>query len=904
MGMQNGAVSDIVYTSYFALWRKPLKRAVAALIIVAMLLPLILTGCGPDRGQGSVVCRQFIQHLSNFEYDAAYQLISPDLQKEEPYQPPKATKAPTPGPGETAAPTAEPTATPLPTAEPTAVPADVTDHRMTKTEFRKRYTDIFEAMELTAITSQIISEVNGTLNASVVYRMAYLTKKAGNLIFDFTVNSEYHEGWVVMWDPSLIFPNMEWGDTMLMGTNYPDRGEIFDADGILLAENVSAVTVYCIPSKIQLRDGGKAVTDVKELFKAEDKDLTPDQLLEKEQYVPFEQAVAAVPELEMTEADVRNSLARTFRDFAKLAVLYPDEMNPDLEARLLSIPGVGVDSNNYGTLRQYPFGTSLAHLLGYAGIIQKEYLNHYSMENGILKENKEWLYVLDENGNKVNDPNYDGDSWLGYAGLEKQYEERLRGVKGSFAYIQGAGGKVKQILYNVPAVDGEDLHLTVKINLQQRAEEVIKNIVYDDSISGTVIVMDPTTGGVQAMVSVPGYDPNDFSRGDLDDEAWAAMEKDPKTPLLNRAIQGLYPPGSTFKPLVAITGLESGNMTLDWDFPEEQEHLRGIDTIWNPTKGKLIPESGVTKVTRTYSTNRRGPMNMKNCMIQSDNIYFAYLGMKIGWDTLKRYLTVMGMGEAVPFDLPTQRSQIKNTTPDEDGRVSEETMDLLAMTGYGQGELLLTPLQLATYISAFRNGGTAYAPYVIESIWQEEGTEYVQVDQHEETVWKDLCATTTAEAIRDMLEGVVEAPSNMGKNPVTKQNWGGYGTGRFLSVLRTYTCAGKTGTAELAKKQNAKDADKELAWFVAFRSRHIDGTELQPKEERLVLVMLEIDMTKQLEEWTMMKFLIAQVLLKDDTLTESPTTDSCIESKSSDTETVNTAATADGEGEDDENNAG
>ncbi len=879
-----------------------MKRAVAALLIVAVLLPLVLTGCGPDRGSGTIVCRQFIQYIAEQNFDAAYGLIAADLRKPDPYEPPKPTKAPTPGPGETAAPTAEPTATPLPTAEPTAEPAGSTDHSMTRAEFKKRYTDIFDAMELTAITSQIVSEVNGTLNASVVYRMAYLTNKAGNLIFDFTVSSEYHEGWVVMWDPSLIFPNMEWGDTMLVGTNYPDRGEIFDAEGILLAENVPAVTIYCIPSKIQLKDGGKAVTDVKTLFKAEDKQLTPDQLMEKELYVPFEQAVAAVPELELTEADVRNCLARTFRDFCKLAVLYPDEMNPELEARLLTIPGVGVDSNNYGTLRQYPYGTSLAHLLGYAGIIQKEYLNHYSMENGILKENKEWLYVLDENGNKVNDPNYDGDSWLGYAGLEKQYEEKLRGVKGSFAYIQGKGGQVKQILYNVPAVDGEDLHLSVKINLQKRTEEVIQNIVYDDAISGTVIVMNPTTGAVEAMVSFPGYDPNDFSRGDLDDEAWAAMEKDPKTPLLNRAIQGLYPPGSTFKPLVAITGLESGNMTLDWAFPEEQERLKGADTIWNPTKGKLIPESGVTKVTRTWSTNRRGPMNMKNCMIQSDNIYFAYLGMKIGWDTLKRYLSVMGMGEAVPFDLPTQKSQIKNTG--EDGKeASEETMDLLAMTGYGQGELLLTPLQLASYISAFRNGGTVYAPYVIESVWQEDKTEYTEVTAHEPTVWKEICATGTANAILDMLEGVVEAPSNMGKNPVTRQNWGGYGTGRFLSVLRVYTCAGKTGTAELAKKQNAKDADKELAWFVAFRSRHIDGTELDPGEERLVLVMLEIDMTKQVDEWTQMKFLIAQALLKDDTLTVSPGSESCIEERSSEPDAVNTAAGNDGEN-DDGNHAG
>ncbi len=872
-----------------------MKRVVAAMLIAAMLLPLILTGCSQDRGSGTVVCRQFVQYLADQNFEAAFELISPELKKPEPEQTAKPTKAPTPGPDETAAPTAEPTATPLPTAEPTMEPADSNNRRMTRAEFKKRYTDIFEAMELTAITSQIISEVTGTLNASVVYRMAYITTKAGNLIFDFTVNSEYHDGqWVVMWDPSLIFPNMEWGDTMLAGTNYPDRGEIFDADGILLAENVPAVTVYCIPSKIQLKDGGKAVTDVKTLFKAEDKQLTPDQLLEKELYVPFEQAVAAVPELELTEADVRNCLARTFRDFCKLAVLYPDEMNPELEARLLTIPGVGVDSNNYGTLRQYPYGTSLAHLLGYAGIIQKEYLNHYSMENGILKENKEWLYVLDENGNKVNDPNYDGDSWLGYAGLEKQYEEKLRGVKGSFAYIQGKGGQVKQILYNVPAVDGEDLHLTVKINLQRRAEQVIQNIVYDDAISGTVIVMNPTTGAVEAMVSFPGYDPNDFSRGDLDDEAWAAMEKDPKTPLLNRAIQGLYPPGSTFKPLVAITGLESGNMTLDWAFPEQQERVRPEDTIWNPSKGTLIPESGVTKVTRTWSTNRRGPMNMKNCMIQSDNIYFAYLGMKIGWDTLKRYLSIMGMGEAVPFDLPTQKSQIKNTGTAEEP-ASEETMDLLAMTGYGQGELLLTPLQLACYLCAFRNGGVAYRPYVIQSIWQEQGTEYVEVSQHEETVWKELCAKSTADSILDMLEGVVEPPSNLGKNPYSREKYTGYGTGRFLGVRYTYVCAGKTGTAELAKKLNAKDADKELAWFVAFRTRRYvekgggETRDLDPEDERLVLVMLEIDMTRQVDEWTQMKFLIAQALLKDDVLTVSPGSETCMEGGSGGVDNENNA---------------
>ena len=188
-----------------------------------------------------------------------------------------------------------------------------------------------------------------------------------------------------------------------------------------------------------------------------------------------------------------------------------------------------------------------------------------------------------------------------------------------------------------------------------------------------------------------------------------------------------------------------------------------------------------------------------------------------------------------------------------------------------------------------------YYQQTYPKITEEDKTEYKEITHHEQTIWKELCATSTAESIRDMLEGVVEPPSNMGKNPVTKAPWAGYGTGRFLSVLRVYTCAGKTGTAELAKKQNAKDADKELAWFVAFRSRHLDGTELAPEEERLVLVMLEIDMTKQVDEWTQMKFLIAQALLKDDTLTGSPGSESCIEERTGEPDTVTTAAGNEGE---------
>lgn len=818
--------------------KKEFTKRILVLLVSAFMFISSFSGCVQGKGDGTVVCLQFIQAIVTGNYEEAYSLIA-DNQK-----------------------------------NLTGEASKSSDQVISLKEFKEKYTSIFDAMELTDFSYDVISSASGTITATVDYSMTYYTSKAGDLTFQFTINSEYSEGWQVIWSPNLIFPTMEWGDTMLSGINYPQRGEIFDKNGKLLAGNVNAVTVYCIPSKIELSDGHKAVTDIKTLFKANDEDLTKEQLEEKTWYIPFELLIASVPELGLTDADVRNSFARTYRDFAKLTTLYPDELTDELEARLLAIPGVGIDTNNYGTVRTYPYGSTLSHILGYAGIIQKEYINEFD-EFG--EKNEEFL----------NDPYYDGDSWLGYAGLEKQYESILRGQKGSFAYIQGTDGSNKQILYNIPAVDGEDLHLSIDIDLQLRTEDVIEGVVYDDNISGCVIVLNPKTGAVLSIVSFPGYNPNDFSRGDLDEEAWAAMEKDPQEPLFNRAVQGLYPPGSTFKPLAAIIGLESGTVTPEDEFPYESEGVRNDQTIWNPSKGKIMSYTGVTKVTRTYSTSRVTPMNMKNCMIQSDNIYFAYIAMKEGWEVFKRYLTVMGFNEAIPFELTTQKSQFINSG-------TEESYDLLAMSGYGQGELLTTPLQLGCYIGGIHNNGKVMTPYLIQSIWQENGTGYELVSEHTPTVWKEICSESTAATIEDMLVYVVETPSNLGnKRPRGDGNRGvgGYGTGRFLTVLQKYLCAGKTGTAELEKEANATEANRELAWFCAYRCAEFEsginavkyymgqgGTvPLEEDDERLVLVMLEIDMTKQAKEWSQMKFLIAQALLKDDTLTETPVTSTIID---------------------------
>jgi cell division protein FtsI/penicillin-binding protein 2 len=179
------------------------------------------------------------------------------------------------------------------------------------------------------------------------------------------------------------------------------------------------------------------------------------------------------------------------------------------------------------------------------------------------------------------------------------------------------------------------------------------------------------------------------------------------------------------------------------------------------------------------------------------------------------------------------------------------------MSGYGQGELLVTPLQMACYISAFRNGGKAPVPYIVDSIWQAEGQNYTETYRHtKDEVWKTICSEANAETMANMMVGVCKLPQDHG------------GTGRYLGV-RSFVISGKTGTAEVGNKADkTQQAKKEIAWFIGFRKTNKDGSEVKAEDERLVLVMLELDMENLPEEYSLMKFVIARVLLKDDDLTK------------------------------------
>ncbi len=807
-----------------------MKKGICSILILIMLIGAALPlACTVDHGNGSEVCKQFIEYIAQGSYGAAYDLLADSV---------KNTTGTDTRPG---------------------------DPMISAKEFAEKYEQIFTAVGLSEISYVIRNISDASITSSVDFQMTYVTA-LGDMVNEYTINAAYENGrWGILWTPALIFPTMEWGDKLLVGVNYPKRGEIFDAEGELLVKNLSPVTVFCVPNQIP----------------ADEKEDVIRQILS----IPILKP-SGTPQDEY-EKIIRDAINST-NSSAVIAKLYPDQIDEALEERLLSITGIGIDNNASLTstrFRAYPYGRSASHILGFASVMWKatwkeiekkrkeaagevvsdddpEETKETAAEGENPKEGELGAVVIDDYDA------YEKDSWMGYAGLEQQYESVLRGEKGGYAYIQGIDGTNRQTLYNNPAKDGQDLHLTLDIRLQQRVEEVVKTVVYDDSISGTVIVMNPRTGAIQAMYSFPDYDVEAFSRGTVGTEAFEALSKDPKTPMLNRAIQGLYAPGSTFKPLTGVGSLEAGVVTTDTIFPEEeQKHIRiwryrtesGWKDVWEVKKGSYA-YTGIDEITRTGSSRRHEPMNMESSIIDSDNIFFAWCAIQLGWDRFKEYLSFIGMGESVPFDLPTQKSQIKNEE-------STETYNLLAMSGYGQGELLVTPLQMACYIAAIHNDGKAPVPYIIDSIWQAEGQDYTETYRHTgNATWKTICSKANANKMEQFMIGVCKSQQDHG------------GTGRYLGV-RSFVISGKTGTAEVGKKK-----EKELAWFIGFREAEKGGGTLEEENERLVMVMLELDMNALPEEYSQMKFMISRVLLKNDDLTKPAKTESAYLNKQTTTE--------------------
>lgn len=399
---------------------------------------------------------------------------------------------------------------------------------------------------------------------------------------------------------------------------------------------------------------------------------------------------------------------------------------------LLKIPGIKLTNTS---ARVYPLGEEAAHLIGY---VQK--INEQELE-----QNKE--------------KGYSSSSVIGKDGLEKAYEDRLRAVDGKeIIIVDEKGNKIKQ-LAKQDKKDGEDIKLTIDSKIQKQLYDSLKND------KGFFVVMNPNTGELLGAVSTPSYNSNDFVLGMTQDK-WNELNNNEAKPMYNRFLQ-TYAPGSTFKPITAAIGLNSGKLTKETTFS-----YSGLSWQKSASWGNVFI---------TTLTQYNGPKNIKNALIHSDNIFFAQAAMQIGAETMCSGLNSIGFNEQIEFPL-----NLKKSTFSSDGKISNEKK--LADTGYGQADVLVNPIHMASIYSSFANSGNMVKPYI-------EYNEDIKTTYLKENAF----SKDTADEIRQDLIQVVENPE---------------GTANDMK-LPNKVIAGKTGTAEL--KKTADDTESgTLGWFDCF----------------------------------------------------------------------------------------
>ncbi len=403
-----------------------------------------------------------------------------------------------------------------------------------------------------------------------------------------------------------------------------------------------------------------------------------------------------------------------------------------LKEQLLQIPGVLI---NDAQGRVYPLGEEAGHLIGYVQAINAEELEKYA------------------------DKGYSSTSLIGKSGLEQAYEDRLRGTDGVKIYIEDAEGEIRKELAQQNQQDGEDIQLTIDSDIQTKLYEQLKND------KGLFVVMQPGTGELLALVSTPTFDSNDFTLGMTNDQ-WNTLNSDVNKPLYNRFIQR-YCPGSTFKAITGAIGLTTGKISAD-------EDLGYTGTSWQKDSSW-----GDYKVTTLTGYN--GPKNLLNGLLHSDNIYFAQTALRIGTSTFTESLDKIGFNQEIEFPLSLAKSQYAN----EEGINSEGK---LADTGFGQGNLLVNPIHMASIYSSFYNNGNMIKPYI----------EYEE-NKEPEFLVENAFSEESANTIKEDLIQVVENPE---------------GSANDMKV-NGITIAGKTGTAELKTDKNDNESGT-LGWFDCF----------------------------------------------------------------------------------------
>jgi len=513
----------------------------------------------------------------------------------------------------------------------------------------------------------------------------------------------------------------------------PNRGLIVDRNGIVLARNFSAYTLEIFPRRLS------------------DLERTIDELAEIVDIQPKDRA-----RLRKLLAETRNAESLPIR------TRLTDEEVAKFAANRYRFPGVDIKARLF---RQYPFGETASHVIGYIGRI-----------------NRDDQARLEEEGL---DANYRGTEYIGKAGIEASYQNELHGTTGLEQVEIDAAGRGIRTLSRTPSQPGNDVALTLDIRLQEVAEAAF------GARRGALVALEPSTGAVLAFVSKPGFDPNLFVDG-IDPQSWAELNNSPDRPLNNRAIAGLYPPGSTFKPYMALAALELGKRT-----PRS--------TIFDP--GYF--EFGGRRF-RDSKPGGHGVVDLYKSIVKSSDTYYYMLANDMGIDAIAGFMKHFGFGAKTGIDLQGEALGVlpspewktrRFRRPEQQKWYAGETISI----GIGQGYNSYTPVQLAQAIATLANSGVTFRPRLVSHVdnLRSGGRRYLE---------PQLAHRVPARA--EHLEFVRNAMAGVNRE----------GTGARAFAGAQYTSAGKTGTAQvIGLKQGEKYIESKVeerlrdhSLFIAF----------------------------------------------------------------------------------------
>ncbi|HWQ39009.1 MAG TPA: penicillin-binding protein 2 [Burkholderiales bacterium] len=511
----------------------------------------------------------------------------------------------------------------------------------------------------------------------------------------------------------------------------PNRGVIVDRNGVVLANNFGAYTLEIVPAQVD--DIDAVIDELAGLIEITAKDRKR-----------FQKLLEEVPDF--SGVPIRTRL--NDEEVARFAV------------ERYRFPGVEINARLF---RHYPLGEVASHVVGYIGRMSEpdfEALQRQGLAH-----------------------NYSKSDYIGKVGLEQRYEKELRGITGYEHVETDANGRSVRTLRSILPVSGNNLLLALDAKLQQVAENVFGDF------RGALVAIEPATGGVLALVSRPGFDPNLFVEG-IEPQHWEALNNSPDHPLNNRALQGVYPPGSTFKPFMALAGLELGKRTPGYTISDPGYFVLG----------------GSGHVFRDWKAGGHGLVNLHDAIVVSCDTYFYGLAHDLGIDAIHQFMGQFGFGKRTGIDIEGEVAGLLPSQQWKQKRFGQRWFpgDTISV-GIGQGYNLATPLQLAYATAILANDGRVFRPHIVKQVENSQTGERLTIEPQ---------PIGQVELREQNLRRIREAMID-----VTRPG----GTAAWAGMNAKYTFAGKTGTAQVFSmkgqvydERRVHERLRDHALFVAF----------------------------------------------------------------------------------------